>query len=306
MLTTAAAEYPTRPIRFIVPAAAGGQSDISSRLLAAELTKQMGQQVVIDNRAGGSGTIGTDLVVKAVPDGYTIGQGNTITLATNRSLFADPPYDVDRDLQMVVLVSTASNVLAVTPSLPVHSVKELIDYARNNPGKLSFGSSGNGSSTHLGGELFKLMTGTQMTHVPYKASQLAITEMIGGHIQLMIENTAAMMQHIKAGRVRALGVTTLKRSPIIPELPTLSEAGIPGYEIVTFGGIIVRTGVPKDIVARLNAEINKALQSPVVKAKHAELGYDIVGGMPQEFEVFVKIQSAKWSDLIKRTGAKPD
>lgn len=306
MTATAAEKYPTRTIRFVVPAAIGGQADISSRLLAAELSKQMGQQIAVDNRAGASGIIGTDTLVKAPSDGYTIAQGNTITLATNRFLYSKLPYDADKDLQLVALVSTASNVLVVAPKLPVKSVKELVEYARKNPGKLSFGSSGNGSSTHLGGELLKMLTGTQMVHVPYKGSQQALTDTIGGQIQFMVENTASVLPHVKAGRLRALGVTSLKRSTVIPELPTISEAGVPGYEIVTFGGVIVRTGVPKAIVTKLNAEINKALKSPELKAKHMELGYEISSGTPEQFDAFVKKQAAKWGDLIKRTGAKLD
>jgi tripartite-type tricarboxylate transporter receptor subunit TctC len=212
MTTAAAAEYPNRPIRYIVPSAAGGGPDTSARLLVAELSRQMGQQIVVDNRPGATGSMGTELIVRAAPDGYTIGHGNTPTLAINRSVLPNVPYDPDRDLQKITQTIVLPNLLGVTPSLPVKSVKELIDYAKNNPGKLSFASSGNGSTIHLSAELFKLMTGTQMIHIPYKAAQQAITDMIGGQVHLMFDNLSSILPHVKAGRVRALGVTGPKLS----------------------------------------------------------------------------------------------
>lgn len=232
MMTTAGAEYPERQIRLIVPSAPGGAPDVSNRLLAAELSKQMGQQFVIDNRPTGNGTVATDAIAKAAPDGYTMGQGNIMTMAIARNVLGALPYDVDRDLRMVVQVVSTSNLLGVTPLLPIKSVRELIDYAKANPGKLSYASAGNGSSMHLSGEMFKQMTGTQMLHVPYKAAQQAITEMIGGQVHLMFDNIASILPHVQAGRVRGIAVTTLKRSPAIPELPTVSEAGVPGFEVV--------------------------------------------------------------------------
>ena len=220
----------------------------------------MGQQVVVDNRPGASSVIGTEMIVRAAPDGYTIGYGTSTSLATNRYMPAKLPYDPDKDLQMVAQLLVGYNVLVVTLSLPVKSVPELIDYAKNRPGKLSFGSSGNVSSGHLSGELFQLMTGTQIVHVPYKADQQAITDLIGGRVQIMFVNIAPILPHVRASRVRALGVTSLKRSPIIPELPTISEAGVPSFEINTFAGVVAPAGVPKAIIAKLNSEINKAMK----------------------------------------------
>jgi tripartite-type tricarboxylate transporter receptor subunit TctC len=206
---------------------------------------------------------------------------------------------------VVRLVFTAG-LLAVTLALPVRSVKELIDYGRNNPGKLSYGSSGSGGIEHLSMEMFKLRTGMQIVHVPYKAIQQAITEMIGGQVQLTIANMVAILPHVKAGRVRGLGVTSLKRSTTIRELPTVAEAGVPGFEVTFWSGVVVPAGVPKTIVARLNAEINKALASPTLKEKYAAMGYELVGGTPEQFDVFVRKEAAKWADVVKRSGAKVD
>jgi tripartite-type tricarboxylate transporter receptor subunit TctC len=300
-----AADYPDRPIRYIVPSAPGGAPDVSSRLLATELSKQMGQQVVVDNRTGAAGSIGTEMIVRAAPDGYTIGYGVTSTLGINPSVLPRLPYDPIKDLQKVVQTILNHNLLAVTPALPVRSVQELIDYAKKNPGKLSYGSSGNGTSIHLSGELFKLMTGTQMLHVPYRAAQQAITDMIGGQLQLMFDNMSSILPHVKAGRVRGLAVTGAKRSLAIPELPTIGET-VPGFEITTFGGMVVPVGVSKAIVARLNAEVNKALASPVLKEKLEGLGYEIVGGTSEQFDLFVRKEVAKWADVVKRSGAKVD
>jgi len=304
MTETTAAEFPVRPIRFIVASGPGSASDINARLLATQLTSQMGQQVVVDNRPGAATIIGTEMIARAAPDGYTVGYGTNTSLATNRFMLSKLPYDPDRDLQMVVQLLFGYNALVVTPSLPINSVPDLIDYAKNRPGKLSFASTGNGTSPHLSGELFKVMTGTQILHVPYKASQGAITDVIAGRVQIMFENIAAILPHIRAARVRALGVTSAKRSPVIPELPTISEAGVPGFEMHTFTGIIVPAGVPKAIINSLNAEINKALKLPATTEKYAAIGYELVGGTSEQFTEQVKKEVAKWADVIKRTGAK--
>jgi tripartite-type tricarboxylate transporter receptor subunit TctC len=302
----AAAEYPVRPIRFIVPVAPGGTPDIISRVLAAELNKQMGQSIVVDNRAGANGVIGMQLMAKAAPDGYTIGYASVSSLALNPGMHAKLPYDADKELQMVAQLVFGMHILTVTPSLPVKSVQELIDYAKSNPGKLSYGSSGSGSSQHVGMEMLKLMTDTQMVHVPYKAIQQAITEVIGGRVHVVFDNLASMLPHVRAGRVRAIGVTGLKRSPAVPELPTISEAGIPGFEITTWSGVVTPAGVPQAIVARLNAEINKALTSLTVKEQLGGIGYELVGGTPEQFAELVKKETVKWADIIKRSGAKID
>jgi tripartite-type tricarboxylate transporter receptor subunit TctC len=301
----ATAQYPTRPIRFLVPSAPGGTPDIISRVVGAELSKQTGQQVVVDNRAGANGGIGMHMLARATPDGYTIGYGPLSAVAINPS-FVKLPYDPQKDLQMVAQLVFGMHILTVSPSLPIKSVQELIDFAKNNPGKLSYGSAGSGSSQHVGIEMFKLMTGTQMVHVPFKAIQTATTEVIAGRVQLTFDNLASMLPHVRAGRVRALGVTSLKRSAAIPELPTISEAGVPGFEVTTWSGVVVPAGVPKPIIARLNAEINKALASQSAKERLAGSGYDLVGGTPEQFTELVSREIAKWADVVKRTGAKLD
>lgn len=298
--------YPARPIRFIVPSAAGGAADVNARLLAAELTKLMGQQIVVDNRPGAAGSIGMELIARAVPDGYTIGYGTSAALAINRSLLARLPYDLEKDFQMVALMGYQPNLLAVTLSLPVKSVQELIVYARNNPGKLSYGSAGGGTPPHLGMEMFKHMTGTQMVHVPYKAAQQAIAEMIAGQVHLLFDNFGSIVPHVKGGRIRGLGVTSKKRSPALPELPTLDEAGVPGFELTAWGGVVVPAGVPKTTVARLNAEINRALAAAALKEKVSVFGYEVAGGTPERFTEHVRKEAAKWADVIKRSGVKVD
>ncbi|HKA43560.1 MAG TPA: tripartite tricarboxylate transporter substrate binding protein [Burkholderiales bacterium] len=300
-----AADYPARPIRFIVPSAPGGTPDVISRVVATELGKQMGQQVVVDNRPGANGGIGMHLLVRTAPDGYTIGYGPVSAVAINPSM-TKLPYDTEKDLQMVTQLVFGLHILTVNPSLPIKSVRDLIDYAKNNPGKLSYGSSGSGSSQHLGMEMLQLMTGTQMVHVPFKAIQLAITEVIAGRVQLTFDNLASMGPYVRSGRVRALGVTSLKRSAAFPELPTISEAGIPGFEVTTWSGVVAPAGVSKTIVDRLNREINIALGSPAIKDSVGAMGYELVGGTAEQFTAFVRKETAKWAEVIKRTGAKVD
>jgi tripartite-type tricarboxylate transporter receptor subunit TctC len=306
MTTAIAADYPARPMRFIVPSAAGGAADINARLLAAELVKLMGQQIVVDNRPGAAGSIGMELIARAAPDGYTIGYGTSAGLAINRSLLAKLPYDPEKDFQMVALMGYQPNLLAVALSLPAKSVQELIAYARNNPGKLSYGSAGNGTPPHLGMEMFKHMTGTQMVHVPYKAAQQAIAEMIAGQVQLLFDNFGSIVPHLKGGRIRGLGVTSKKRSVALPELPTLDEAGVPGFELTAWGGVVVPAGVAKTIIAKLNAEVNRSLASPSLKEKVSLFGYEVVGGTPEHFTAYVRKEAAKWADVIKRSGVKND
>ena len=299
----AAAEYPARPIRFIVPYGGGSGPDITARLFATELSKQIGQQIVVDNRPGASGSIGTEMIARAAPDGYTIGFGGISTFAINPSVLARLPYDPDKDLLKVVQTYFNPGVLAVALLLPVNSIKDLIDYGKNNPGKLSFGSSGNGTSSHLSGELLNIMTGTQMVHVPYKTPEQGITDTIGGRLPVMFNNIGPMLPHVKAGRIRGLGVTGLKRSPAIPELPAIAET-VPGFEVIVWGGVVLPAGAPKAIVARLNAEINKVLALPALKEKYATIGYELVGGTPGQFDAFVKSEIAKWAEVVRRSGAK--
>jgi tripartite-type tricarboxylate transporter receptor subunit TctC len=289
-----------------VPSAAGGGPDTTVRILAAELSRQTGQMFVVDNRPGASGMIGTEIVAKSAPDGYTIGQGNVPTMGINRSILPRLPYDPDRDLQPVVQTHFIPNILAVSLSLPVKSVIELIDYAKKNPGKLMFASSGSATSLHMSGELFKVMTGTNIVHVPYKGASLAITELIAGQVQMMFDNLQSIGPHIKTGKLRGLAVTTLKRSPAFPDLPPISEAGVPGYEVTAWAGVVTQGRVSRQIIGKLNAEINKALISPGAMEKFAGLGYEIVGGTPETFGALIKKEVAKWADVVKRTGAKAD
>ena len=304
LASSAAAEYPERPLRLILSSAPGASSDIVSRILAAELVKQMGQQIIIDNRPGAVQTIGTAMIVRANPDGYTLGYANVVTLAINKALLAKLPYDPDRDLALVGQFLSTYNLLAVANSLPVKSVKELIDYARLNPGRLLNCSSGNGTTGHLGGELFKIMTGTQFVHVPYKGSAQCLTDLASGQIQLIFDNLTSIAPHVKAGRVRGLGVSSVRRSLIFPDIPTIAEAGVPGYETNSWGGMVVPVRTPRAIVTRLNAEINKALQSPELRERYAAIEAEPTGGTPEQFAAFVKTESVKWADVVKKSGAK--
>ncbi len=301
----AAADYPDRPLRFVVAGSGGGTSDIIARVAATELGRQLGQQVVVDNRPGAAGVIGTEIVVRAPADGYTIGYYGT-TIVVLRELYPKLPYDPVNDLQMVAQLVSGRQLLLVAPTLPIHSVQALIDHAKANPGKLSYASGGNGSTNHLSGELFKHMSGTQILQVPYKTVQQVIADLTGGRVQMTFDNLASGLPHVRAGRLRALGVSSLTRLPAMPDLPTISEAGVPGFEVSTWSCVVAPLGVPKPIITKLNAEINQVLASPVMKDKVATLGYGLVGGTQAQLDAFVKKEVVKWTDVIKRTGAKVD
>jgi tripartite-type tricarboxylate transporter receptor subunit TctC len=301
-----AADYPDHPIRFIVPQAAGSATDTVARILAAELSKELGQQVIVDDRPGGALTIGLDLVAKSPPDGYTIGMGPIGALAITRHMVAKLPYNIEKDFQPIALIARGHLLLAVSPKLPIHSVAELIDYARKNPGKLTNASSSNGSPGHVGGELFKYMTGTEIVHVPYRGGAPAITDLIAGHVDLMFESLQSIAPFARDGKVRALGVSGAARSPAFPELPTIAEAGVPGYLAPTWTGAIAPARVPRPIVDKLNTAINKALSSEAFKEKFAKIGDEPASGTPEEFAATIKADSAKWSDVVRRSGAKLD
>jgi tripartite-type tricarboxylate transporter receptor subunit TctC len=304
-LTVAAADYPDHPIRFIVPQAAGSATDTVARILGSELTKELGQQVIVDDRPGGALTIGLDLVAKSSPDGYTIGMGPIGALAITRHMVAKLPYNIERDFQPIALIARGHLLLAVSPKLPVHSIKELIDYAKKNPGKLTNASSSNGSPGHVGGELFKYMTETEIVHVPYRGGAPAITDLIAGHVDLMFESLQSIAPFARDGKVQALGVSGAKRSPAFPDLPTIGET-VPGYLAPTWTGVIAPAGVPRPIVDKLNAAINKALTSDSFKEKFAKIGDEPAGGTPEEFAATIKADSAKWADVVKRSGARLD
>jgi len=300
------AQYPERPIRLVVPQAAGSATDNIARIVAPALARELGQAVVVDNRPGGALTIGIDAVAKAPPDGYTIGQGPVGALAITRHMVAKLPYDIERDLQPVALVTTGYMLLAVSLKTDFHSVKDLIDFARKNPGKLSNASSSNGSPGHVSGELFKTMTGTDIVHIPYKGGAPAIADLISGQVQLMFESTNSIAPHVKAGRVRALAVTGERRSSSLPEVPTLIEAGVPGYEVNAWSGIITTAGVPRAVLDKLNAAINRAILEPKAKELLFALGSEGGGGTPEEFAALIRRDSAKWAEVVRRSGAKID
>ena len=302
----AAAQYPNRPIRLIVPQAVGSATDTLARLLAADLARALGQNIVVDNRPGGALTIGIEMVAKSAPDGYTIGMGPIGALAITRHLVAKLPYDIERDLQPIALVSRGHLLLAVAPALPVNSVQELIAYAKANPGKLLNASSSNGSPGHVSGELFKYMTGTRIEHVPYKGGSMAINDLIAGHVQLMFESLNSIAPFARSGRVRALAVTGARRSPGFPDLPTIAEAGVPGYEAGTWSGVIGPAGMPRPVIDKLNAAINQVISSPAFRDRFALIGDEPAGGTPEEFAALIRQDSAKWADVIRRSGAKID
>jgi len=302
----AEAKYPKRPLRWIVPAAAGGAADITVRVVVTDLVKRLDQQIVVDNRPGASGTLGLDIVAKAAPDGYTIGTANTTNYSLNRAVLPKLPYNIDRDFQPVAHLSTQPNLLGVTASLPIKTVRELIDYARINPGKLLYGSSGVGSSLHAAAELFKMMTDTRMEHVPFKSTPLANTELIAGRIHLMFDNLSSIGQHVKAGRLRGLGVTSSTRSSVYPDIPTIAESGVPGYEVTVWGGVVAPAAVPKVIIAFLNAEMNRTIADPAVKAQLNARGYDTTPMSGEQFTAFIAKENAKWAEVVKRAGIKPE
>ena len=300
------AQYPDRPIRYIVPSAPGGGADISARLLTNELSSQLKQQFVIDNRPSSAGLIGIQLLTQARPDGYTLGYGNMTYLAINSTLVPNLPYDPDRDLTMIGQFTTNQNVVAVRNTLPVKSVQELIAHARANPDKLSFASSGNGTTLHLSGELFKQMTGTRIIHVPYKAVSQALNDMIGGQMDVIFDNQSSIAPFVTSNRVRGLAVTGPKRAANFPDLPTLNEAGVKGYEITTWTAMIGPKGLPKQIVAKLNAEIQRACANPKLQAVLTTQGASCAAGSPEEFAQFVRRERVKWGEIVKKSGAKID
>ena len=305
-LAFAQADYPSKPVRLVVPFPPGGTTDILARAVAQKLTEQWHQQVIVDNRPGAGGNIGADLVAKSAPDGYTLLMGTIGTQAINPSLYARMPYDAQKDFAPVILVAAVPNVLEVNPSLPVHTVQELIAYAKAHPGKLNFASSGNGTSIHLSGELFKSMTGVQMTHVPYKGSAPALADLAGGQVQLMFDNLPSSLGLIKGGKLRALAVTSTARSPALPDVPTIAESGLPGYEATAWFGVLAPAKTPPAIVDKLNAAIGAWLASPEAKEKLASQGAAAAGGTPADFARYIASETTKWAKVVKTSGAHID
>jgi tripartite-type tricarboxylate transporter receptor subunit TctC len=305
--TVASAQsYPNRTIRLVVPFPAAGTTDILARAVAQKLTEALGQAVVVDNRPGAAGNIGSDLVAKSAPDGYTLLMGTVGTHAINPSLYSKMPYDHVKDFAPVVLVAGVPNVLVVNPALPVNSVSDLIKLAKDKPGQINFASSGSGTSIHLSGELFKTMAGVDMTHVPYKGSSPALTDLIGGQVQIMFDNLPSALPQIKSGRLRAIAVTSLKRAPVLPDIPTINESGLPGFEASSWFGVLAPAGTPATVVARINAEVNKWLQSADAREKLLGQGAEAAGGSPERFANHIRAESEKWAKVVKASGAKVD
>ena len=298
--------YPTKPIRLVVPFPAGGTTDILARAAAQKLTEAWGQSVVVDNRPGAAGNIGSELVAKAAPDGYTLLMGTVGTHAINPGLYAKMPYDHVKDFVPVILVAGVPNVLVVNPSLPVNSVAELIAYAKANPGKLNFASSGSGTSIHLSGELFMSMTGARMTHVPYKGSAPALQDLAGGQVQLMFDNLPSSLALIKAGKLRALAVTSAARAAALPDVPTIAESGVPGFEASSWFGILAPAGTPAPIVAKIDAEVAQWLASPDARERLLAQGANAAGGTPDDFARHIAAETAKWAKVVRDSGAKVD
>jgi tripartite-type tricarboxylate transporter receptor subunit TctC len=300
------AAYPEKPIRLVVHAVAGSAADLICRVLATDLAKTLGVGVIIDNKPGAGGAIGIQEIVRAAPDGYTLGYGNVGTLAINQSLFPKLPYDPEKQLASVALLGSVQNALVVNNNLPVKNVKELITLAKSRPGKLTMGSAGNGTTLHLSGELFKSMTNTFITHVPYRGSPQAIQDMIGGQVDLMFDNLSSILPHIKAGRVRVLGVTGSQRSPALSEVPTIAEAGVPGYETTAWGGIVAPAGTPREIIVRLNNEINKVLSLPAVVERYSQIAFDTTIAPAEALFERARRERPLWAKVIERSGAKVD
>jgi tripartite-type tricarboxylate transporter receptor subunit TctC len=295
-------DYPTRTVRIIVPFAPGGSTDIFARYIADKLAPALAQPVVVENRTGAGGNIGAEAVARAAPDGYTLLMATTGVMSINNALYPNMTYDAAKDFEPVIFVASITNVLVVPPELPANSVRELIALAKEKPGSLSFGSSGAGSSTHLSSELFKSMAGIDVLHVPYKGSSQALTDLIAGRIAMIIDNMPGAISFIRAGRLRALGVTGNKRSPALPEVPTIAEAALPGYESLSWSGIAVPAGTSKEVIARLNRDIATILAQADIREKFAQAGADPVGGSPQEFAAHIRAEREKWSKLIRERG----
>jgi tripartite-type tricarboxylate transporter receptor subunit TctC len=298
--------YPARPIRFVVPYPAGGPLDIVARLTAQKVSESVKQPVIVDNKPGAGGNIGADIVAKSPPDGYTILMGAVATHAINPTLYPSLPYDPVKDFAPVTQIASTPNVLIVHPSIPGTNIREFIAYAKAHPGELNFGSGSSGSAGHLAGELFKAMAGVDMVHVPYKGAAPAMQDLIGGRIQLMFDNLASALAQVRAGKVRALAVTTARRSELAPELPTIAESGLPGFDISTWFGIFAPAGTPREIVERLHAEFTRALASPDVRERMVALGAEPVGNRPEEFAAYIRAEAGKYARVIKASGAKAD
>ena len=302
----AAEAYPAKPVRFVVAFPPGGGTDIIARSIAQKLSERLAQQVVVDNRPGAGGNIGTDIVAKSAPDGHTLLMGSAGPLAINASLFGKMPFDPIRDLAPVTLAASTPNVLVVHPSLRAATIEELIALAKARPGEINFASSGHGTPAHLAGELFNSMARVKMVHVPYKGAAPALADLLGGQVQLMFSTMPPALPHVKDGRLRALAVTSAKRSPAMPELPTVDEIALPGFEANTWHGVVAPAGTPTAIIARLNREIVSILHLPEVVERLSAQGAEPVGSTPEEFAAYIRSETVKWAKVVRESGAKAE
>jgi tripartite-type tricarboxylate transporter receptor subunit TctC len=304
-LPLCAQSYPSKPIKVVVPYAPGGNME-HWRGTLEKVSQILGQPLVMENRAGAGGNIGSDYAAKSPADGYTLLIGTIGTHAINASVYAKMPYDVIKDFTPVVFLATMTNVAIVNPATPVKSIQEFIDYAKANPGKLNFASPGNGSSAHLTGELFKQVTGVAMQHVPYKGSAPAVMDLIAGRIDIMFDNIPLPLPHIKAGKLRGLAVTAAQRSPSLPELPTLAEAGVPGFDVSSWYGIYAPAGLPQDMLAKLNAAFNEALRAPEIRERLTAQGWTVTGGTPEQFAAHTQAELERWARVVKSANVRID
>jgi tripartite-type tricarboxylate transporter receptor subunit TctC len=298
--------YPSRPIRMIVPFPAGGTADLLARQIGQTMSEQLRQQMIIENRTGAGGNIGADLAAKAKPDGYTLLMGTVSTHAINPNLYPNMPYDPVKDFAPVVLVARMPNILVLHPSVPAANVAELIALAKARPGALAFASAGNGTTQHLAGELFKKMADVDMIHVPYKGNAPAVTDLVGGQVQVMFDNIPVSLQQVRAGKLRALAVTGPARSPVLPQLPTVAEAALPGYNITSWFGLYAPSGTSPQIIERLNREANKALSSVPIRRRLTDQGIEPAGGTPGQFAEFMRTELVKWGKIVRESGARVD
>jgi tripartite-type tricarboxylate transporter receptor subunit TctC len=303
-LAPAQEAYPSKPVRIIVPFAAGGVADLLPRIVGEKLTQKWGQPVVVENKVGAAGNIGMAEGARAAPDGYTLLLAPAGNLTVNPKLFPNLPFDTYRDLTPVTLLAQSPNVLVVHPSVPAKSFQELIAYAKANPGKLNFASPGEGSGAHLAGELLKIEAGIDATHVPYKGIAPAVNDLLGGQVQMMFAGISTVLQHVKAGTLVALAIASPKRNPQLPDVPTVSESGLPGFDVTSWYGIVVRAGTPPAIVQKVQRDMTEALQSAEVQSRLAALGLEPVGDTPSEFDALIKAETKKWGAIVEKAGIK--